>query len=220
MISITSRSSPEPLQPGADLVAHLAASPRPAIIHYAKDGRTELSGRVAINWATKMTHLIDSYGIASPDPVLINLPVTWRSLVLTLGVAWCELECTSDAADAAAILTDQPEDYLREAAELFITHQPEVDAALVDVDDEVLSHPDQALLAVPDIIGNAQTSAQLPQQVDVRTSGIVIRSQDLRLDSAVWWAIVDAWRKSQPVVLVDEADTDHLERIIASERLD
>src|SRR5699024_6826165 len=156
--------------------------------------------------------LIDSYGIASPDAMLVDLPVTWRSLVLVLGVAWCELECTTDPADAAAILTDRPDTYFNEAAELFITQHTEVDAALVDVDDEVLSHADQALLPVPDIIGNAQTTLQQPQQVDARTSGVLIRAQDLRLDGAVWWAMVDAWRRSQPVVLVDEADDSQLER--------
>lgn len=219
MISITSMPSHEPLQPGDDLVTHLAASPRPAIIHYTAEGRTELSGRVAINWATKMTHLIDSYGIASPDAMLVDLPVTWRSLVLVLGVAWCELECTTDPAEAAAILTDRPDTYFNEAAELFITQHTEVDAALVDVDDEVLSHADQALLPVPDIISNAQTTLQQPQQVDARTSGVLIRAQDLRLDGAVWWAMVDAWRRSQPVVLVDETDDSQLDRIIADERL-
>lgn len=62
MISLSSLSH-TPLEPDADLIGHLAASGRPAIIHYTADGRTELSGRVAVNWATKTTHLIDSYGI-------------------------------------------------------------------------------------------------------------------------------------------------------------
>src|SRR5690625_4307988 len=72
MISLSSLS-PAPSDPAADLIAHLAASGRPAIIHYtADDGRTELSGRVAVNWATKTTHLVDSYGIAAPDAIFVD----------------------------------------------------------------------------------------------------------------------------------------------------
>lgn len=206
MISLNPTPSNQPLEPGANLITHLAASPRPAIIHYAKDGRTELSGRVAINWATKMTHLIDSYGIASPDEMLVNLPLTWRSLALNLGVAWCDVACGVEPDDAAAILTDQPEHYLSAAAEIFVTHREDVDAALIDVDDEVLSHADQALLPVPDIIGAAQTTAQPSQYVSTHRSGVVIHTPEQRLDAATWWAIVDAWRRTQPVVLVEDVD--------------
>lgn len=220
MISLNPTPSNEPLAPGADLIGHLAASPRPAIIHYAHDGRTELSGRVAVNWATKMTHLIDSYGITAPDAMLVDVPMTWRSLVLTLGAAWCELTCSAEPTEAAAILTDRPDPYLNEAAEIFVTHQEEVDAALVDVDDEVLAHADQALLPVPDVIGNAQSSHQQPEQVDIRKSGVIVQSHELRLSAPVWWAAVDAWRRTQPVVLVDRADSAQLDRIIATERLD
>lgn len=219
MISLNPTPSNQPLEPGTNLIAHLAASPRPAIIHYAADGRTELSGRVAINWATKMTHLIDSYGIAAPDQLLVSLPVTWRSLALALGVAWTGTACTDDPAEAAGILTDQPEHYLSAAAELFVTHRDDVDAALIDVDDEVLSHADQALLPVPDIIGNAQTTEQPSQHVKTHPSGVVIRALEQRLDAATWWAIVDAWRRTQPVVLVEDINDAQLARIITTERL-
>lgn len=219
MISLNPSPSNQPLEPGTNLIAHLAASPRPAIIHYAEEGRTELSGRVAVNWATKMTHLIDSYGIAEPDEMLVDLPLTWRSLALTLGVAWTATTCSSDQDEAAAILTDQPEHYLSVEAELFVTHRDEVDAALVDVDDEVLSHADQALLPVPDIIGNAQTTQQPSKHVETHSSGVVIRASKQRLDAATWWAIIDAWRRTQPVVLVEDIDDVQLERIITTERL-
>lgn len=219
MISLNPTPSNQPLEPGANLITHLAASPRPAIIHYANDGRTELSGRVAVNWATKMTHLIDSYGIAAPDEMVVNLPVTWRSLALNLGVAWCDVVCGTQSDDAAAILTDQPEHYLSAAAEIFVTHREDVDAALIDVDDEVLSHADQALLPVPDIIGHAQTTQQPSQHVAAHRAGVVIRTPEQRLDAATWWAIVDAWRRTQPVVLVEDVDDAQLARIIATERL-
>ena len=219
MISLNPTPSNQPLEPGTNLIAHLTASPRPAIIHYAQDGRTELSGRVATNWATKMTHLLDSYGIETPDQVLVGLPITWRSLALTLGVAWTTTACTTDPNEAAAILTDQPEHHLSAAAELFVTHRDDVDAALINVDDEVLSHADQALLPVPDIIGSAQTTQQSSEHVETHPSGVVIRAGEQRLDAATWWAIIDAWRRTQPVVLVEDFDAAQLTRIITTERL-
>lgn len=220
MISLAPTPSNDPLEPGSDLIAHLAGSARPAIIHYSGQERTELSGRVAVNWATKTTHLIDSYGIATPDELFVDLPVTWRSVALMLGAAWCDLTCTAEPADAAAILTDRPDAHMAHAAEIFVTHHQTVDAALVDVDDEVLSHADQALLPVPDLIGNAATQADHPLSVDVRRGGVVIDAQEQRLDTTIWWAIIDAWRRSQPVVLVEGADAAQRARIIDTERLD
>lgn len=220
MISLAPMPSNDPLEPGSDLIGHLAGSARPAIIHYSGEERTELSGRVTVNWATKTTHLIDSYGIVAPDELFVDLPVTWRSVALLLGAAWCDLACTAEPADAAAILTDRPDAYMGHAAEIFVTHQEAVDAALVDVDDEVLSHADQALLPVPDLIGNAATQHDQPASVDVQRGGVVINAQDLRLDATIWWAIIDAWRRSQPVVLVEGADEAQRARIIETERLD
>lgn len=219
MISLRSFSPTDPLQPGADLIGHLAASPQPAIIHYTAEGRTELSGRVAINWATKTTHLIDSYGIASPDAMVVDVPVTWRSVVLTLGVAWCDVTCSNDADDAAAVLTDRPEDYETTPGEIFVTHREEVDPALINLDDEVLSHADQALLPVADVIGNALVDAPAPTEVQTHAAGVIIRATDTRLSPALWSVMVDAWRRSTPVVLVDDAVMDQLQRIIETERL-
>ena len=219
MISLRSFTPTDPLQPGADLIGHLAASPQPAIIHYTAEGRTELSGRVAINWATKTTHLIDSYGIASPDTMVVDVPVTWRSVVLTLGVAWGDVTCSADADDAAAVLTDRPEQYLTTPGEIFVTHQKEVDPALINLDDEVLSHADQPLLPVPDIIGNALVDIPAPTEIHKHTAGVIIHATDTRLSPALWSVIVDAWRRSTPVVLVDQAEAAQLQRIIETERL-
>ena len=219
MISLPSVPSNQPLGPGADLIEHLAASPRPAIIHYAADGRTELSGRVAVNWATKTTHLLESYGIAAEDPALFDVPVTWRTTVLVLGFAWAQLDWTTDVDEVAAILTDRPDDYLSAAGEIFVTHRDSVDPALVSIDDEVLSHPDQALLGAADIIGRAQIDEPTDQHVTVLDSGTIIDSAEVRMNPAVWWAMIDAWRASKPVVLVDEADQDQLARIIETEHL-
>ena len=219
MISLRSLSPTDPLEPGADLIGHLAASPQPAIIHYTGHDRTELSGRVAINWATKTTHLIDSYGIAAPDAMVVDVPVTWRAVVLVLGVAWCAVTCVKEADDAAAVLTDRPENYQTAPGEILVTHRDEVDPALINLDDEVLSHADQALLPAPDIIGNALTQAPVPPEADIRSGGVVIASSDARLSPALWSVMVDAWRRSTPVVLVDDAAAAQLDRIIETERL-
>lgn len=219
MISLRSTFSPDPLQPGDDLIGHLAASPRPAIIHYTADGRTELSGRVAINWATKTTHLIDSYGVASPATMLLDVPVTWRSVAVTLGVAWCDLTWVDDADEADAILTDRPEDYEMAAAEIFVTHRQDVDPSMTDLDDEVLSHADQALLASPDVIGNALREEPTPAQAQRHSAGVIIHATGTRLTPGLWSVMVDAWRRSTPVVLIDQEVADQLERIVASEHL-
>src|SRR5699024_12850949 len=109
--------------------------------------RVDLSVRVDINWATKITALIDSYDTVASDTLLVELPVTWRSLALVLAAAWCDLEFVTEASQADAILTDRPDHYLAQPAEIFVTHHSDVDSALVDVDDEVLSHADQLMLS-------------------------------------------------------------------------
>lgn len=219
MISLNPIPSNQPLNPGDNLIEHLAASARPAIIQYSEADRVELSGRVTINWATKMTHLIDSYGIVAPDTLFIDLPVTWRSLALVLGAAWCDLEFVTEASQASAILTDRPDRYLAQPAEIFVTHHTDVDSALVDVDDEVLSHADQPLLSVPDIIGNARTEISAGQHAQPHDAGIVIYNDELRLDAATWWKVIDAWRRTYPVILIDTVAAAQLQRIIEDERL-
>lgn len=219
MISLNPTPSNQPLDPGDNLIEHLAASARPAIIQYSAADRVELSGRVTVNWATKMTHLIDSYGIAAPDPLFIDLPVTWRSLALVLGAAWCDLPFVTEASEAGAILTDRPDRYLTQSSEIFVTHHSDVDAALIDVDDEVLSHADQPLLPVPDIIGNARTDTSAGEQIQTHDAGTVMYNDELRLDAATWWTTVDAWRRTYPVILVDPVAAAQLQRIVQDERL-
>jgi len=219
MISLNPIPSNQPLNPGDNLIEHLAVSARPAIIQYSKTDRVELSGRVTINWATKMTHLMDSYGTVASDTLFIDLPVTWRSLALVLGAAWCDLEFVAEATQATAILTDRPDRYLAQPAEIFVTHRTDVDAALVDVDDEVLSHADQPLLSVPDIIGNARTETPTGRYANYYDAGAVIYNDQLRLDTATWWTVIDTWRRTYPVILVDSAAATGLQRIIQDERL-
>src|SRR5699024_302918 len=113
----------------------------------------------------------------SPDTMYVDLPVTWRSIVLLLGAAWCDLEFVDHADDAAAILTDQPAAHTHTDAEIFVTQAATApDASMVDVDDEVLSHADQALLPVPDIIGQAATETPGGEGVEQRSAGTLVHT--------------------------------------------
>lgn len=226
MIALPPAGSRAPLTPGDNLIAHLGASPLPAVVHYAAEGRTELSGRVAVNWATKMTHLLDTYGVAGPGVMLVDVPGSWRSIVLALGVAWCDLSWTGDPLAAEAVLTDRPANHGEATGEIFVTQDGNVDSGFIDVDDEVLSHADQALLPVPDLITAARnavtdtTAEDVSQEipgVTVHQHGTVLHTAGARLTPTLWSAIIEAWRRSTPVVLVDAGQD--LEAIVAAERL-
>lgn len=223
MIALPPSSLRAPLAAGDDLIAHLGASPLPAVVHYAAEGRTELSGRVAVNWATKMTHLLDTYGVAGPGTMLVDVPTSWRSVVLALGVAWCDMAWTSDPLAAEAVLTDRPDEHPEATGEIFVTQAGTVDPAFVDVDDEVLSHADQALLPVPDLIAAAQEAARdtstqrQSAHVAEYRHGTVVHTDGGRLTLEQWRAMIDAWRRTTPVVLVDAGQD--VDRILSAERL-
>src|SRR5699024_351557 len=121
MISLNPIPSNQPLNPGVNLIEHLAASARPAIIQYSEADRVELSGRVTINWGCKIAHLIDSDGTVASDTVVVVLAATWRALALVPGAAWCDLEFVPEASQADAMLTDRPDHYLAQPAEIFVT---------------------------------------------------------------------------------------------------
>lgn len=223
MIALPPSSLRAPLAAGDDLIAHLGASPLPTVVHYTAEGRTELSGRVAVNWATKMTHLLDTYGVAGPGMMLVDVPVTWRSVVLALGIAWCDMAWTNDPLAAEAVLTDRPDEHPEATGEIFVTQADMVDPAFVDVDDEVLSHADQALLPVPDLIAAAHEAARdagtqrQATHVTAYRHGTLVHTDAGRLTVAQWWAIIDAWRRTTPVVLVDPGQD--VDRILSAERL-
>src|SRR5699024_6708115 len=97
MISLNPIPSNQPVNHGVNLIEHLASSSRPVIIQYSVSYPFELSALLTTNSSTNITHLIVSYGIVASDTLLVDLPVTWRSLALVLGASWCDLEYVTEA---------------------------------------------------------------------------------------------------------------------------
>lgn len=83
-------TGPSPARPDAALPAPLLAAledlgPRPALIWYGPDGRTELSGHVLANWVIKaIGHLADEIDPAPGEDLVLDLPAHWKRLVLAL----------------------------------------------------------------------------------------------------------------------------------------
>jgi uncharacterized protein (TIGR03089 family) len=92
MVNLGSTRPPGPGERGAGGPGRwfddIAASPRPAVVDYAADGRrVELSGRVLANWAAKTANLLEVEGQGPGARVLVDLPLDWMSLALALGLA-------------------------------------------------------------------------------------------------------------------------------------
>jgi uncharacterized protein (TIGR03089 family) len=92
MVNLGSSRPPGPGERGAGRPGRwfddIAASPRPAVVDYAADGRrVELSGRVLANWAAKTANLLEVEGQGPGARVLVDLPLDWMSLALALGLA-------------------------------------------------------------------------------------------------------------------------------------
>ncbi len=116
------RSLPAAL-PAALLDALEATGPRPALVWYGEEGRTELSGHVLASWVIKsVNHLADEVALAAGDGLLLDLPAHWKRLVLALA-GWSlglEVHVAPGRDDAAAapaaappsggtVATDAPE---------------------------------------------------------------------------------------------------------------
>lgn len=66
---------------------HLAAlGAAPALTAYTPDGRLEVSGRVALQWANKIVGLLrDELDAEEGDVLRVDLPPSWRAPLWTLG---------------------------------------------------------------------------------------------------------------------------------------
>src|SRR5699024_4706539 len=118
-----------------------------------------------------------------------------------------------------AILTERPDQYLAQPAEIFVPRQSYVASALGDGDDEVLSAVDQPLLPVAGMIGHARTETSAGQDVQAHAARSVHYLEKLQHDAATWWTVIDTWRRAYPVILVDTSAATGLQRIIEDERL-
>lgn len=77
---------------------------RPRVTAYTTAGRTELSGTVLRNWASKVAGLlVDELGAAPGDEVLVRTPAHWQTAGILLGSWWAGLSVTdTDGPDVVA----------------------------------------------------------------------------------------------------------------------
>ena len=157
-----------------DHLATLGAAP--AVTAYAPDGRLEISGRVARQWASKIGGLLRDELDAEPGDVLaVDLPPSWRAPVWTLGALVVGLaprlpEESGTRPDGTGALPDGPGAAVG-APLATVTHEPSaagVDAGSVlalaeasmsmrwtgdlpqgalDASSETLAQPDELILA-------------------------------------------------------------------------
>ncbi|MDO5645546.1 MAG: TIGR03089 family protein [Dermabacter sp.] len=154
-----------PLPPLLDALD--ALGPRPALVTYGADGRTELSGRVLANWLIKWINLCrDELGAAEGADVVIDMPGHWKRAVLAHGAWLMGARVTvrgqvpdAELPEAIAILaTDRPDSPLAARADDVLALEP-VSLALaftgalgpLDVDwlEAVRAQPDQLTAPLP-----------------------------------------------------------------------
>lgn len=246
MVSL-SPSGPSIARPGADLIAHVGASAHPALIQYHQDGsRTELSGRVLVNWAAKTANLLEHHGIDTSGMAVLDLPLHWLTLAASLGISWDfdEIRCSDvdddpEGADgemqhAELVLTTRPTPWAAHPGELMVitslTTPCEAGSPLpshaIDVDDEVAAQADQHFGAAPDLIaGTAGASERLTAGAETSArafeGGLILAADSTRLSLEVLSAVHEQWSRRCPVILIDgEAlDPDRVEHLREIERL-
>jgi uncharacterized protein (TIGR03089 family) len=87
------------------VIAALGLDPsRPRFTGYTELGRTELSGTVLLNWASKVAGLlIDEVGLGPGNPVSVRSPAHWQTAGIVLGALWAGLAVTDGQADVAFV---------------------------------------------------------------------------------------------------------------------
>ncbi|MEO5832899.1 MAG: TIGR03089 family protein [Nakamurella sp.] len=90
------------IEPALLSLTHDASRPR--VTTYTPDGRTELSGTVLRNWASKVAGLLlDELGAGPGDEVLVSTPAHWQTAGILLGSWWAGLSLTdTDGPDVVA----------------------------------------------------------------------------------------------------------------------
>src|SRR5699024_2525267 len=74
----------------------------PALTSYSPEGRLEVSGKVARQWAHKIAGSLRDDVAASPgDRLAVDLPATWRAPVWALGAVLAGIHPVLDPADDA-----------------------------------------------------------------------------------------------------------------------
>ncbi|AWE41959.1 MULTISPECIES: TIGR03089 family protein [unclassified Actinobaculum] len=90
----------------------LGLGTRPALTWYGRDGRTELSGKVASNHLAKIVgYLADDIWVAPGETVRLDLPAHWKQVLWGLGafLAGAVVQLTDNDAPAVALVTATPQ---------------------------------------------------------------------------------------------------------------
>lgn len=226
MVSLSS-SGPSIARPGADLIAHVGASARPALIQYHQDGsRTELSGRVLVNWAAKTANLLEHHGIDTAGLAVLDLPVHWLTLAASLGISWDfdEIRCFGDGddavQDAALIVTTAPERWAEHSGELIVVTSltgasgssgAQLPSHAIDFDDEVASQADQHVGIAPDLItgtegASLRLAAASPASAWAFEGGLILAERGTHLTEDLLAAVHEQWSRRCPVIMVEVTD--------------
>lgn len=139
----------------ASLLAHGTA---PALTWYDADGRVELSGKVLANHVAKVAnYLSDEVGLEPGAPVLLDLPLHWKTLTWALGalVAGGRIR-DAGAAGADVVVTNRPEAHAgASAAEVIALNldsfafawDGDLPQGVADGSADVMGQPDSLVLA-------------------------------------------------------------------------
>ncbi|MFC0582034.1 TIGR03089 family protein [Micrococcoides hystricis] len=192
MISLVSSASSKPVTTVAELIDFLGRRGQPALCQYVGDERIEISGRVLVNWATKVANLIDEHYPVLPSSVVVVGPAHWKFLAIALGtlihgqqLQWPAASIadapetdfadslvftSADAGELDAVTADPAELVQVELATLATEFAGELDPFALDFATEAPAQPDQLMVQVSEVTlptarkGNVLLSYELDGQ--------------------------------------------------------
>lgn len=193
MISLASSAARSPLTTTAELFDFLGSRGQPALCQYQDQERIEISGRVLVNWATKVANLLDMHFPTPPTRFVLVGPAHWKFFSIVLGARlvgiepqWLSLSLESvreEDFDDAVLVTDASADQLSELshmpaeliqvdlATLATEYGDELDPFALDFAVEVPAQPDQLLARIvstplpPNRSGNTIIAEQAEAEV-------------------------------------------------------
>lgn len=221
MISLASSAAHSPVTTTAELFDFLAKRGQPALCQYQDQERVEISGRVLVNWATKVANLLDAHFPASALRIVLAGPAHWKFFAVAFGSRllgiepeWLgtELEdlaeedlsdavlVTNATADAIDGLASSPAELIQvDLATLATEFGGALDPFAIDFALEVPAQPDQLLVRI--------TPTQLPPT----RSGNTLLSPDsdgeaLTSEQLVGLAL-GTWAAGDSLVISDEENS-------------
>ncbi|TLP99516.1 hypothetical protein FEF26_02580 [Nesterenkonia salmonea] len=180
-----------------ELLRFLDSRPQPALVYYdgssaprAESGRIELSGKVLVNWATKLIGLLtEEHDLSTDDVVLVDMAPHWKAAAVALaaGAVGAAVHMPREDGDQSnpdlhLVVTDRPTEWVANEelgdAELAAvslgmldgSYQEatgvELPAWVTDVSAEARQFPDQLLSPIP--------AVELPQSETVPAKSTVL----------------------------------------------